>query len=188
MAAQRYIDTRLGEILLNQSSRARRLSITVLPSGTVRLSYPKTLSHERALEFLSHRINWVIAAQQRMRERRAQNPPASSTYNQEELRTKAKWFLPHRVAELSQATGLKYNRLTIRSTTTKWGSCSSLRNISLSLYLMALPPHLIDFVIIHELCHTVHFNHSVAFHALVNKFVGGAEKELNKELKSYSIR
>lgn len=177
----------MGEILLNQSSRARRLSITVLPSGTVRLSYPKTLSQKRALEFLSHRINWVIAAQQRMRERRAKNPPAQSI-DESELRQRAKEYLPQRVAELSQVTGLKYNRLTIRATTSKWGSCSSLRNISLSLYLMALPTHLIDFVIIHELCHTVHFNHSAEFHTLVNKLVGGVEKELNIELKGYSIR
>ncbi len=187
MAPLRHIDPRLGEILLNQSSRARRLSITVLTSGIVRLSYPKTLSNKRALEYLSQREDWVLAAQARLKERREKNPPAS-TVDPAELRRKALEYIPQRVTEISQLTGLKYNRLTVRPTQTKWGSCSAQKNISLSLYLMALPRHLIDFVIVHELCHTVHFNHSAEFHSLVNSFVGGKEKLLNRELKSYSIR
>ncbi len=187
MATQRYIDPRLGEILLNQTSRARRLSITVLTSGTVRLSYPMTLPTKRALEFLSQRHDWILAAQQRLQQNRQKNPPASS-FDELELRLKAKEYLPGRVAEISQAMGVKYNRLTIRPTKSKWGSCSSLKNISLSLYLMALPPHLIDFVIIHELCHTIHFNHSAEFHALVNKITKGRERELSAELRAHSIK
>ncbi|MFI3282298.1 MAG: M48 family metallopeptidase, partial [Rikenellaceae bacterium] len=122
-----------------------------------------------------------------VKDRRTKNPPAT-TFDVEELRRKAIEYIPKRVEEISAATGLKYNRLIIRPTQTKWGSCSSQKNISLSLYLMSLPKHLIDFVIVHELCHTVHFNHSAEFHALVNRVVGGKEKLLNKELKGYSIR
>ncbi len=187
MAPQRYIDPRLGEILLNQTSRARRLSITVLVSGTVRLSYPKTLSTKRALECMEQRVEWILAAQQRLKARREKNPPAV-THDVEELRQRAKEYLPTRVEEISRIIGLKYSRLTIRPAQTKWGSCSSQGNLSLSLYLMTLPRHLIDFVIVHELCHTVHFNHSAEFHALVNSYVGGKEKLLTKELKGYSIR
>ena len=83
---------------------------------------------------------------------------------------------------------LKYNKLTIRASRTKWGSCTGTNNISLSLFLMTLPEHLRDFVIVHELCHTVHHDHSPRFHALVDRLVGGNEKALNRELKAFSIR
>ena len=53
---------------------------------------------------------------------------------------------------------------------------------------MVLPEHLRDFVILHELCHTVHHDHSPKFHALVDRLVGGNEKALNRELKAFSIR
>ncbi len=187
MAPQRYIDPRFGEILLNQTSRARRLSITVLATGAVRLSYPKTISTTRALELLEQRVEWIRAAQSRLRDRRSLNPPATS-YNRDELRRKAHEELPNRVGYISRITGLKYNRLSIRATISKWGSCSTKGDISLSLYLMSLPQHLIDFVIIHELCHTVHFNHSAEFHTLVNTITGGKEQQLIRELKGYSIR
>ncbi len=187
MAARRYNDSRLGEILLNQSSRARQISITVLASGTVRLTYPARVSTDRALEMLSQRTEWVQRAKLRVEQRRKLHSPAIEA-DPEELRHRAKEYLPRRVEELSQATGLKYSRLTIRSARTKWGSCTSIGNISLSLYLMALPKHLVDFVIIHELCHTIHFNHSAQFHELVDRIMQGRERELSRELKGYSIR
>ena len=79
-------------------------------------------------------------------------------------------------------------RQVIRASRTKWGSCTGTNNISLSLFLMTLPEHLRDFVIVHELCHTVHHDHSPKFHALVDRLVGGNEKALNRELKAFSIR
>ena len=106
----------------------------------------------------------------------------------EELRRAAKADLPARIERLSQLTGLKYAKLTIRASRTKWGSCSGRNTISLSLFLMTLPEHLRDYVIVHELCHTVHHNHSPRFHALVDRMVGGNEKALNRELRAFAIR
>lgn len=103
----------------------------------------------------------------------------------EALRREAKEYLPARVKELAQHTGLGFRSVSVRATRSKWGSCSSRNDLSMSVYLMLLPDHLIDFIIIHELCHTVHRNHSAAFHALVDRHVGGREKELNRELKQF---
>jgi len=75
-----------------------------------------------------------------------------------------------------------------RASRTKWGSCSGRNHISLSLFLMTLPEHLRDYVIVHELCHTVHHDHSPRFHALVDRLVGGREKALNRELRAFTIR
>ena len=103
----------------------------------------------------------------------------------EALRREARELLPPMVEAASCRTGLDYRSITIRATRSKWGSCSSRNDLSLSVYLILLPDHLIEYIIIHELCHTVHRNHSAAFHSLVDHHLGGHEKELNRELKQY---
>lgn len=181
-----YNHPRLGEILLCVTRRSRRISLSVNSSGRIRLSYPPYTSTKRALEFLESKVDWVEAARRKYEGRPAQ--PKRTRAEIEQLRAEAKRYLPARLEELSAATGLKYNNVTIRAARTKWGSCTSRNNISLSLFLMTLPRHLIDYILIHELCHTRHHNHSAQFHALVDKFLGGREKILDKELKQYSIR
>ncbi|MBR4048921.1 MAG: M48 family metallopeptidase [Clostridia bacterium] len=83
-------------------------------------------------------------------------------------RAEAKNYLPERVKEISRETGLKYSSLLINSAKTHWGSCTADR-IHLSCLLMAAAPDTVDYVIIHELAHTVHHNHSESFWALVAK-------------------
>ena len=181
----------IGEITLSQSRRARRISLCVRPSGSVRLSYPYGISTARALEFLENRIGWIESARERMTERLAQQPPhpvltpEEEILRREQLRREARAVLPSRVAEVAAQAGLQYRSVTIRATRSKWGSCNGRNDLSLSLYLMTLPEHLRDFVILHELCHTVHHDHSPRFHALLDRLVGGKEKPLNKELRSY---
>ncbi|MDE6876961.1 MAG: M48 family metallopeptidase, partial [Alistipes sp.] len=150
------------------------------------------VSQRRALAFLDEKAGWVETARQRLAARRAALapalPPEEEKARIEELRRAAKVDLPERAARLSRQTGLRYEKLTVRAARTKWGSCSAKGSISLSLFLMTLPEHLRDFVIIHELCHTVHHDHSPRFHALVDRLTGGHEKALSRELRAFSIR
>ena len=187
-----WVHPRLGEVTLSQTLRARRISISVRATGAVRLSFPYGVSQKHALAFLDQKAEWIGAARERLARKQASMPPQLSPAEQkahvEELRRAAKADLPGRIARLSEVTGLKYEKLSIRASRTKWGSCSGRNHISLSLFLMALPEHLRDYVIIHELCHTVHHNHSPRFHALVDRLVGGREKALNRELRAFTIR
>lgn len=102
------------------------------------------------------------------------------------LKVEAKEFLPERVNKLAEQFGFKYDRLAIKNIKSRWGSCSRNKNINLSVHLMRLPDHLIDYVILHELAHTVHLNHSNRFWDLLDEVTGGA-KILDKELKKYRI-
>jgi predicted metal-dependent hydrolase len=127
---------------------------------------------------------------ERTRERlsqRAANAPTISQPEVEILRRQARQYVPHTVERLARNFGFNYTSLRISSAHTRWGSCSGKNGISLSLFLMLLPEHLREFIILHELCHTRHHNHSAAFHALLNTLVGGKEKALNRELKAYHI-
>ena len=181
-----YDHPRLGVVILVRSWRARRITLSVRPSGEVRLTYPRMVSKARALEFLESRVEWVEQSRRRLAERIS--PAPEYTPDQiEQMHREAKTLLPARVEFWAQKFGFKYGRVTIRASRSKWGSCSGENNISLSLFLMALPEHLRDYVIIHELCHTVHHNHSASFHSLVDRCLGGAEKSLQRELRRHSI-
>jgi len=81
----------------------------------------------------------------------------------------AKEVLGEKTAELSKQMGLKFNRVTIRTAQTRWGSCSSLGNINFSWRLVMAPMHIMDYVVIHELAHLIHKNHSVRFWKLVGQ-------------------
>ena len=101
-------------------------------------------------------------------------------------RIEAKELLPRRMELIAQRCGLKFRNLSFRKSRARWGSCSSSNDISLNINVMQLPDELIEFIMIHELSHTVHKNHSADFHSLVNRLTGGRESELNKKLKKYS--
>lgn len=104
----------------------------------------------------------------------------------ETWRIEAKKYLLKRVEELTLEFGFKFNKIFIKNAKTRWGSCSSSNNINLNLQLMRLPEHLIDYIILHELTHTVHKNHGKAFWNLLNNISGNA-KGLKKEIKKYNI-
>ena len=176
----------LGEITLSQNRRARRITLSVRASGAVRLSFPCGVSRMRALEFLESRLDWIVRTRTRLAAQAAARP-ASAPCDIEALRRAAKAELPGRVAELARLHGFRYGRVTIRAARTKWGCCTADNNLSLSLFLMTLPPRLRDFVLLHELCHTVHHDHSPRFHALLDRLTGGKEKLLSRELRSYAI-
>ena len=101
------------------------------------------------------------------------------------LRIEAKEFLPPKVIAFAKKHKFKFAQIKIQNSKTRWGSCSSTNNINLSLHLMKLPEHLIDYVILHELCHTVEKNHGKNFWKLLDNVSGNA-RELAKEIKRHS--
>ncbi|WP_346291911.1 SprT family zinc-dependent metalloprotease [Sphaerothrix gracilis] len=98
-------------------------------------------------------------------------PVAETAICQEALRRwlqrKAQQILPRWLQRRSRMAGLPYRQVAIRGQKTRWGSCSSQQHISLNYKLLFLPPSLVDYVLVHELCHTRQMNHSPAFWSLV---------------------
>lgn len=101
------------------------------------------------------------------------------------IKNLASTFLPKRTELLAKQHGFKYNKITLRNQKTLWGSCSFHDNISLNVQLMRLPLHLIDYVILHELCHTIHKNHSTNFWKLMEMKMEVSLQKCKLELKEY---
>lgn len=106
---------------------------------------------------------------------------------EEALRRNAKVILPPRLYMYSMQHNLPYKSVKINSSSGRWGSCSTRGTINLSYYLMLLPKHLIDYVLLHELAHTREMNHGERFWALLDKLTDGKSLALRNELKQYRI-
>lgn len=100
------------------------------------------------------------------------------------LRKEAEQLLPQRLRMLSQKTGLDYRSVDVKQLKRRWGSCSSAKHITLNVFLMQLPWHLIDYVLAHELAHTKVMRHGAPFWEELEKHVPLA-KQLRKEINQY---
>ena len=103
------------------------------------------------------------------------------------LRYEAKRILPSRVKTLSGTHGFNYSKVKINNSRTHWGSCTAQKNINLSLSVMLLPQNLSDYILLHELCHTVEMNHSERFWSLMDKVTEGKAHYCRKDIKKYRM-
>ncbi len=104
---------------------------------------------------------------------------------EEALRHQAKLVLPARLMDFAHKLNLKVDAIKIHKTHGRWGSCSSKRHINLSLYLILLPRHLQDYVMLHELTHLIHMDHSPQFWAQLDAFCGCNSQALRQEMAKY---
>jgi len=174
----------IGEVAFVRSRRARRLTLSVKPWRGVRVTLPWYAAYREAEAFLLQHTAWLKEKIEMSGRYEAQ--AAGREDLTETLRKRAREYLPGRTAELALQHGFSYRRVTIRASRTRWGSCSAANNINLSLYLMQLPPKLIDYVILHELVHTRHKNHGPAFRGLLDSITGDS-RALDKEIRKYRI-
>ncbi len=98
---------------------------------------------------------------------------------------RAEEILPKMLDNICEKCKLSYKSVRISKAQTRWGSCSSSKNISLNCYLLLLPMYLIESVMIHELCHTIEMNHGPRFWALMDQFTNNKAKALREEIKKY---
>lgn len=114
----------------------------------------------------------------------------------EGIRNHAKIQLVPRLQAYALRYGIRLNEIKINSSKGRWGSCSQHKrgtplnrqkyfNINLSLFTLLLPLHLQKLIMLHELTHTIYMDHSPAFHANVDSWLGGKEAAFDKELKNY---
>lgn len=165
-SAKIYVDPDIGEVTFRTSVRSRRIGIRVHPVKGVSVSVPYIVPYQAALAFFRLRREWVLDTMARQRER-YKDVRVPTEAEIEAMRRQAKAELPPRLAELAARYGFEYGKVTIKNNATNWGSCSTKGNINLNLKVVRLPALLQDYVLLHELCHLRHHDHSHAFHLLL---------------------
>ena len=152
-------------VLLVRSSR-KTLAVQIRADGTVIARAPLRMPKERILGFLSEKASWICTQQGRMQEREKMRQQACihlDAAQEKELRERAKAVLAQRTAYFARQIGVTYGRITVRDQKTRWGSCSQTGNLNFNFRLILAPSEVLDYVVVHELCHRRQMNHSAQF-------------------------
>ena len=200
----------IGEVRYVKSNRARNLSIRINQQGEVRVTIPRYVSRKRAELFLMSKKQWVMGklaelnhiseagltiAEGDLLNVRGKTIPVKLKNESEQveeaiwriLLDEARENLPGRVQELAELYGFTISGVKIRRMKTRWGSCTAKNSINLNSWLVMLPDYLSDYVILHELVHTRHRDHSKRFWNELDGVMGGSSRKLRKELRSRRI-
>lgn len=152
-------------VLLVRSSR-KTLAVQIRADGTVIARAPLRMPKDRILCFLSEKASWIRMQQGRMQERENMRQQARihlDAAQEKELRERAKSVLAQRTAYFARQIGVTYGRITVRDQKTRWGSCSQTGNLNFNFRLILAPSEVLDYVVVHELCHRRQMNHSTQF-------------------------
>ena len=181
-------------------SKRKSLLINVDDFGDVKVNAPINISNDKIYQFIKSKENWI---NKHVLKKQAVIYEFSEVLNNKKgllfgkivnifenfdkyLRKTASEYLPSRIQYLSNKFNLKYKSLTIKNYKSRWGACDKNNNIFLNYKLVSLDSRLIDYVIIHELCHTKEFNHKYNFHKMLSSFFED-EKLLKENLKKFSF-
>ncbi len=149
-------------------SERKTLSVSIQPDCTITVRAPRSVSDSQIRRFLIEKQHWLITKYLEAKQKQETIPCSDLTDTQRAALTRryidaAKEYFPKRVAYFHQFTGGTYSRITIRDQKTRWGSCSSKGTLFFNWRLMLAPPAILDYVVVHELCHLRHMDHSPAF-------------------------
>ena len=138
--------------------------------GNVIIKAPRRIKKEELLRIIEKHKAWIDKAVIREREKREKY----ETLDENEikaLKKSAREYLTEKCEYFSNLMGLKYNRITITSAKTRFGSCTTQKNISFSYRLMLYPEPAREYVVVHELAHLIEMNHSKKFYAIIEKYL-----------------
>lgn len=156
-------DAEFGEVIVRKSTLSRNIKFSISTSGRLAMSVPAHTSDFLAKRFLE-RNREMIREKLPVKDPREQK---ARDYQKKVLMKKAREYLPYRLEYYAKLYGYTYDKCRLSHANTRWGSCSSNRTISLNIGLMKLPEPLRDYVIVHELAHLNHMDHSKDFWAEV---------------------
>ncbi len=165
-------------------SNRRSLSITIDPDANLIVRAPRRMSDRTIAAFVASKRDWIEKHMEKVRNRAAKREevPEFTEEERKALTKKARKMILEKVAYYAPIVGVTYGRIAIRKQRTVWGSCSAKGNLNFNYLLAMMPDEVVDYVVVHELCHRKEMNHSPRFWAEVEKVIPN-HKALRKWLK-----
>ena len=149
-----------------QKSRRRSMSIHVADDKKVIVKVPLGTPTFVAEKFIMEKKDWIMKQMAKL-EKQTELADSMGPLTEEDIKQikkKAKKVIPERVEHYAKLAGISYNRIFIRLQKSRWGSCSVDGNLNFNCLLVLMPPEVLDSVVVHELCHRRHMNHSREFY------------------------
>lgn len=176
----------LNEKISYQIIRSQRktMSLEIKPDGQIIVRAPLRLSQVRIRRFVEQKQEWILKNLEKIQKREVQRETVPGLSKEERTRLQQEGCrkIPERTAYFAEKIGVSYGRITLRQQKTRWGSCSANGNLNFNWLLILAPPEVLDYVVVHELCHRRQMNHSQAFWNEVSAVLPGY-KEQKKWLK-----
>ena len=177
-------------------SRRKTVALEITPQCRVRVRAPAGMPEEEIRRFVREKSGWLLKHLAAMEEKAGELEKAEPLSGEEleELADRACKVIPERVAYFASLAGVDYGMITIRNQRTRWGSCSAKGNLNFNCLLMLAPPEVLDYVVVHELCHRKEMNHSPKFWEEVERIMPDYKererwlKENGKLLMARNIR
>lgn len=155
---------------LTRRARAKTIRLVVERSGAIRVTAPLSVSEARIRAFVASKESWVAHHVGRVVARRAELPPDitdNSLTHFARYKERARLLVTRKARAWARVMEVSYGMIRVKRGKTSWGSCSKKGNLNFHYKALFLPESLQDYLVIHELAHLVHLNHSRAFWKLV---------------------
>lgn len=162
---------KFNELQVNIIYSSRKSIAIELHMDGIFVRAPKDMSCHEINAFLNEKRDWIENHLTKIQERKdaiEQLPPFTMD-EIHKLADRALVVIPEKVKKYAPIVGVTYGRITIRNQRSRWGSCSSKGNLNFNCLLMLFPDDVIDYVVVHELCHRKHMNHSAEFYTEVER-------------------
>lgn len=153
------------------SKRARRMRITLHYDGRIIVTVPHRMKRYAAEQFIASKSSWIQSKLTYITSLKIRAPKTINKQSYMRYKSAAHLLACQRIAYFNAMYALPYRRIFIRNQKTRWGSCSKTGNLNFNYRIALLPPHLSDYIIVHELCHVAQLNHSQTFWNLVARAI-----------------
>jgi len=174
--------------ILKKSRRAKHLRLTINCDAKVIVTLPHRMSEKIAKNFIYLNREWILKKiDYFIQQKNKRIDLSGGIKDYEKYKKLAKKKIEEKLAYYGKLYGFKFNRVTIKNQGSCWGSCSIKKNLNFNYRLVLLPERLLEYIVVHELCHLAELNHGRRFWQLVKNTIGDY-KQRRKQLNNYKIK
>ncbi len=164
-------NNQLIDYVVKRSKRAKKARVTVYCDSSVVVTIPQKSSEAYVDYFIRQNITWILNKLEYAKRYQVLIPTQEESQNYKLYKDSASILILERIKILNDSYNFSYNSVRVKNHKTKWGSCSTKRNLNFNYKIVFLPDRMVDYIIVHELCHLQELNHLQSFWSLVEKTI-----------------